>query len=310
MDSFLLPTVILVFVGFIAKILDSTLGLGYGTLLAPSLLLLGFPVERVVPALLLSEFVSAALTAVSHRAMGTISSHPLSEDFRISFVLSTLGVIGAGVGVFVALSTASAFITFYVLATVIFTGTLVTAGFRWKFSWGRITIMGFIASLNKALSGGGYGPLVAGGQMISGRDGKQALGTTSTAEAFTTGASWFLYLLVGRIALAWDVLSTFEIPLLIGAVASAPIAAYIVNRVNSHKLIPFVGGAAVSLGIVAMANLIFGGIVAIGAALISLIVLVFGASWLQYERQELQRAGEWPSPCQIYDEPPCEDEED
>jgi hypothetical protein len=71
-----------------------------------------------------------------------------------------------------------------------------------------------------------------------------------------------------------------------------------------------VGAAAVSLGIVAMANLVFGGIVVIGAALGVLIILVFGAGWLQYEKQELQRAGKWPSPCEIYDEPPCDDKEE
>lgn len=310
MNEILLPIMVLFLVGFIGKLVDSTLGLGYGTILAPSLLLLGFSVDRVIPGVLLSEFISAALTAISHRGMGTISSHPRSEDFKVSFVLSTLGVIGAGVGVFVALATPSTFITFYVLATVIFTGTLVIAGFKWRFSWGRITVLGFIASLNKALSGGGYGPIVAGGQMISGRDGKEALGTTSTAEAFTTGASWFLYIMVGKASLNWASLSVFEVPLLVGAAASAPIAAYVVNKIDSHKITPFVGAAAVSLGIVAMANLVFGGIVVIGAALGVLIILVFGAGWLQYEKQELQRAGKWPSPCEIYDEPPCDDNEE
>jgi len=310
MNGILLPIVVLILVGFIGKLIDSTLGLGYGTVLAPSLLLLGFSVDRVIPGVLLSEFISAALTAISHRAMGTISSHPRSEDFKISFVLSTLGVIGAAVGVFVALATPSSFIIFYVLATVIFTGTLVIAGFKWRFSWGRITILGFIASLNKALSGGGYGPIVAGGQMISGRDGKKALGTTSTAEAFTTGASWFLYVIVGKASSNWIDLSVFEVPLLVGAAASAPAAAYVVNKVNSHKITPFVGAAAVSLGIIAMANLIFGGIVVIGAALAVLITLIFGAGWLQYEKQELQRAGKWPSPCEIYEQPPCDENEE
>jgi uncharacterized protein len=310
MDGSILPILFLVLVGFIAKLVDSTLGLGYGTVLVPSLLLLGFPIDRVIPGVLLSEFISSALTAISHRGMGTISSHPRSEDFKVSFVLSTLGVIGAAAGVLVALSTPSTFITFYVLVTVIFTGTLVIAGFKWKFSWGRITVLGFIASLNKALSGGGYGPIVAGGQMISGRDSKEALGTTSTAEAFTTGASWFLYILVGTASLAWSVLSVFEIPLLVGAAASAPVAAYAVNKVDSQNVTPFVGATAVSLSFIAMTNLIFGGIIAIGVALVALISLVFGAGWLQYERRQLQRAGKWPSPYKIYNQQPCDEDED
>ncbi|MFO7837004.1 MAG: hypothetical protein R6V83_10125 [Candidatus Thorarchaeota archaeon] len=48
-----------------------------------------------------------------------------------------------------------------------------------------------------------------------------------------------------------------------------------------------------------MANLILGGIAAIAAALVASIAIIVGASWLQYERRELQLAGKWPLSCEL-----------
>ena len=42
---------------------------------------------------------------------------------------------------------------------------------------------GRVSAFNKALSGGGYGPLVAGGQMAIGIKSKNAVGITDLAEA-------------------------------------------------------------------------------------------------------------------------------
>ena len=46
----------------------------------------------------------------------------------------------------------------------------------------RLPRLGLWASLNKGLSGGGYGPLVCGGQLLAGMNEKEAIGITSLAE--------------------------------------------------------------------------------------------------------------------------------
>lgn len=265
--------ILLCIVGFISKYFDSTLGLGYGTILAPVLLIGGYSVYRVVPAILFSEFVSSAITAVLHRLAGTISSDPESKDFKVSAILSTMGMIGAAIGVSIAVSFSEMIITVYVALTVIITGSLVAQRYRWNFTYRRVTMFGLIAAINKSLSGGGYGAVVAGGQILSGRKSKKAVASTATAEAVTTGTSYGLYILLERTTLSLDLFLQLEIPLLIGAVLSAPFAAYFVNSVKAKRLIPTVGTAAVMLGIYTIFNTLVQNIVAGIIAVIIFLML-------------------------------------
>ena len=49
---------LLLSVAFACELIDSGLGMGYGTILTPTLLLMGFAPEIVVPAILFSELLS------------------------------------------------------------------------------------------------------------------------------------------------------------------------------------------------------------------------------------------------------------
>ncbi|MBD3404975.1 MAG: TSUP family transporter [Candidatus Lokiarchaeota archaeon] len=278
MDLFTLLFILLCITGFISKYFDSTLGLGYGTILAPVLIIGGYSVYRVVPAILFSEFVSSAITALLHRLAGTISSDPESKDFKVSAILSTMGMIGAAVGVGIAVSFSELFITIYVAITVIITGSLVAQKFRWSFNYRKVTIIGFIASLNKSLSGGGYGAVVAGGQILSGRESRKAVASTATAEAVTTGTSYALYVLLERTELNLDLFLQLEIPLLIGAILSAPFAAYFVSAVKPDRLIPTVGTAAVLLGIYTIFDTLVQNPVAGVIAVVIFLVLIVVAT--------------------------------
>jgi uncharacterized membrane protein YfcA len=121
------------------------------------------------------------------------------------------------------------------------------------FSWRRLTAIGALAAFNKGLSGGGYGPLVTGGQIVSGVDGKDAIGTTSVSEAVTCAVGLAAYLLAGRL-LDWAV----AIPLLIGAMASVPVSAMTVKICRQDLLRSLVGVATLGLGALTLANILFG----------------------------------------------------
>jgi uncharacterized membrane protein YfcA len=287
MEHVILVVSFLFILGFIGKLCDSTLGLGYGTILAPSLIIVGYPIREIVPAVLFSEFTSAALTALSHRLKGTISSHPFSRDFKVSAVLSMMGILGAVCGVLIATSFIDQFITVYVGITVIITGTLIVRGFAWCFSWKKISLLGFVASVNKGLSGGGYGPIIAGGQILSGRDEKRAIASTSTAEAVTTATSWGLYVLLGQKLLIFDSFLVLEIPLTLGAIISAPLSAYLVDKIDPQKLIPFVGSGAVIIGIYVLMKVLVGDSVAIIITVIIFSVLFYIVTKSEYRKQRL-----------------------
>jgi len=58
---------------FVCELVDSSLGMGYGTTLTPVLLLLGYEPLDVVPAVLFSEFITGVLAGVFHHEFGSVS---------------------------------------------------------------------------------------------------------------------------------------------------------------------------------------------------------------------------------------------
>lgn len=278
MADWIIVFILILLLGLISKLVDSTMGLGYGTMSVPLLLIVGYPIERVVPAVLISEFLSAALTALFHAIQGNMRIEQESRDVRVSAVFSTLGIIGAFVGVLIGVTMSELFVTVYVSITIIIVGTLVAQGFRWYFSWPKVTIFGFLAALNKGLSGGGYGPLVAGGQILSGRDGSRAIATTAVAEAIVTAGSWLLYWWFGTAILSLESFMELEIPLLIGSIISAPLSAYLIKVLPHEETTRLVGIAAVILGIYTLGKTIFGDTISIIITLLVAIASVVAAA--------------------------------
>jgi uncharacterized membrane protein YfcA len=68
-----LPIILL---AFTCELVDSTLGMGYGTTLTPLLLLLGHEPAEIVPAVLLSEFVTGVLAGLFHHEFGNVDLRP------------------------------------------------------------------------------------------------------------------------------------------------------------------------------------------------------------------------------------------
>ena len=65
---------------FICEYMDSTLGMGYGTTLAPILLIVGYEPLQVVPAVLISELISGLLAGVLHHREGNVNFKPKIVD--------------------------------------------------------------------------------------------------------------------------------------------------------------------------------------------------------------------------------------
>jgi len=155
---------------FFSDLVDSSLGMGYGTTLTPVLLLLGFPVSVVVPSVLLSELLSGLTAGAFHHGCGNISLRKGSADRSVTLVLVATGVVGTVLAVFVALNIPKQVLKGYIGAMVLAMGILVLIfrKHRIHFSWLRIISLGVVSAFNKGISGGGYGPLVVSGQIPSG----------------------------------------------------------------------------------------------------------------------------------------------
>lgn len=222
---------------FFCELVDSSLGMGYGTTLTPVLLLLGFPASLVVPSVLLSELMSGLTAGAFHHGCGNISLRKGSSDRGVALVLVATGVAGAVAAVHVAFNVPMQVLKGYIGAMVLAMGILVLVfrKYRIRFSWPRIVSLGIVSAFNKGISGGGYGPLVVSGQILSGSDTRSAIGVTSLAEGFICMAAFSLYLVMndGRAWLAGN--WRFYVPMVGGALLAAPAAAR-VTKLASRKV--------------------------------------------------------------------------
>jgi uncharacterized membrane protein YfcA len=255
---------------FVCEYIDSTLGMGYGTTLTPILLLLGYNPLQIVPVILLSELCSGLLAAFFHHREGNVNLKPKTmkisivarklksvgyiEGFKrgiplhlkVAILLAACSIVGTVIAVLVAVSIPKFWLKLYIGCLIFSMGVIIAAcaNKEFRFSWRKIISLGLIASFNKGMSGGGYGPVVTGGQILSGVEGKSAVGITSLAEGLTCAVGLATYALVLTNPLDLG-LGPFVIT---GAVLSVPFSAKSVKWVSDKKLKLAIAALTIVLG--------------------------------------------------------------
>ena len=162
-----------------------------------------------------------------------------------------MSVIGVVISVLVAIKVPKWILTVYIGSWVFAMGAFVlyTINRPMKFSWKKLMGVSLLASFNKGISGGGYGPLVMGGQMLSGMQVKNAVGITAFAEAITCFVGFMIYLITGK-AIDWKLTCI----LIVSAVGAVPIAAFTVKNTASVPLKRYVGILMLILGLLTLAK--------------------------------------------------------
>jgi len=241
-------------VSLVCMYVDSTLGMGYGTTLTPILLLMGYDPLEVVPALLVTQWLAGISAGVSHQSAGNIDLSASSIHFKVSMVLAACGIVGTLAAVEIAVNIEQNVLMIIIGAVVLIVGLVIflTRGKRFRFSWRKIILLGFIASFNKGLSAGGYGPIVTGGQILSGVGGKQAIGVTALSEGLTCLIGTMAFLASGEVK---DLSVSY--PLVIGAVCSVPLSAYTVRKITIKKLTTLIGLITIILGAITVIKAVF-----------------------------------------------------
>jgi uncharacterized membrane protein YfcA len=261
----------IVIFAFACEYVDSTLGMGYGTTLTPLLLLFGFSPLQIVPAVLLSELISGVLAGIFHHFEGNVDFKPkttnvneiknmmnnkgifhglrktLSMHMKIALLLASCSIVGTVVAVFAALNIPKFWVKMYIGILVLSMGLIIIVLFNknFRFSPKKIFFLGLIASFNKGISGGGYGPLVTSGQILSGVKGKSAVGITSLAEGLTCLVGVIAYILISSKPVEWG-LAPY---IVIGAVLSVPLSAKSVKIISDKKLKLAIALLTIGLGL-------------------------------------------------------------
>ena len=233
-------------IAFISEYLDSGLGMGYGTALAPILIIMGYEPLKVVPAILISQLFTDIAACISHHNMRNVDLKVNSKDFKVASLLGLVSAVGVIISVIVAIRIPKWVLTLYIGILVLAMGVLILLTIKrpMHFSWRKIAGISLLASFNKGISGGGYGPLVMGGQLISGINAKNAVGITAFAEALTCLVGFIVYLVSGR-AIDWKLTGV----LILFATGAVPFAALTVKNVFSDRLKKYAGILIIILGL-------------------------------------------------------------
>ena len=112
-------------------------------------------------------------------------------------------------------------------------GGMILAGKSLIMTSTKIYILGFISAFNKALSGGGFGPLVAGGQLVfKDRSEKGAIGSTDFAEAPICLLSFCLWLMINGLPPL-----NLMIPLCLGSMVGGFFGPMALSKIGSKDIL-------------------------------------------------------------------------
>ncbi len=235
------------------EFVDSSLGMGYGTILTPLLMLAGFSPLQIVPAVLCSECLTGFTAGLLHHRDGNIDFLRDSRARMVTAGLLALTLAGVSMAVVVAGRVPKFYVSVFITIMVTSIGLFIvaTAGRRLRFRGVHLLILGIVAAFNKGVSGGGYGPLVTGGQVVGGLSPKHAVAITSLGEAVTCLLGVIMYFWSGH-QLAWSL----AVPMTCGAMLGVPLATLAVRWWSEEKMRRGVGAITFMIGLIAMANLL------------------------------------------------------
>ncbi len=263
---------LVILAALLCQYLSISIGMGYGIIMAPLLLIMGFSPLHIVPAILFSHLVGGVIGSVMHQRLGNIelgfkqadkdqkksnrlASLMASTDARVVAVLAGFGVIGVLLGTFTAINISDTALGIYIGGMVLLVGIMILCyrGRKQGFSWKGLIVLGLIGGFNKGISGGVFMVMATGGQLVAGREVKSSLGSTTVAVTIISAFGFLFYLLLGA-----DINRELITAASIGSAVAAPFAVLTVKKLSAMKLELAIGLTTIILGIVTLVKVIIG----------------------------------------------------
>lgn len=222
-----------ILVGFIAQLVDGSLGMAYG--LCASSMLLGYGVAPAAASATVhaAEVFTTGFSAASHSYFGNI-------DRELFKRLLAPGVAGAALGAYILASLPGERLRPFIAAYLFLVGLVVLAkAFREMPPMSvtrHVAPLGFGGAFIDAVGGGGWGPVVATTLLARGSHARTTVGTVNAVEFFVTLTASIVFMLTLGIT-NWHIIAG----LAIGGALAAPIGAYAVKLVPFRPLMILVG---------------------------------------------------------------------
>ena len=244
-------TATLITLALTTQYVSGVIGMGYGTILTPVLILLGINPLNAVSSVVVSQLVGNSVLSIMHHRFGNADLRPGGEESRRAIILGISGIVGPLLAVALMLHMPVNFLKAYVAVLMLSMSALVVLSkrVRAKYSTKKLFLIAAVASFNKGLTGGGYGPVVTAGQLILGINPKSAVAVTSMAEFLTEVTAVILYGAAGLLNPA------LIAPMIAGTVLSAPLVAKTVKVAPNTALrkVMAVGMTLLALAVLAKA---------------------------------------------------------
>lgn len=226
---------IVVIFAFVCEWIDSSLGMGYGTILSPLLIILGLPILTVIPAVLISQASGGILAGYYHHRFEHTylkrNTGGMSEDLKTILWISILGVSATVCASFVSTSYLSAkTLGIYTGILVLVMGIFNLIGFTFQYSPQRMILLGLVSSFLKGMSGTGFGALLTGGQISLDRKPSHAVGVTTFTKIPICIAGFFGYWAFHGIE-RWDVIGA----LIFGALLASRLGARTTKQLDELR---------------------------------------------------------------------------
>jgi uncharacterized protein len=235
--------IILIVIGFLAQLVDGALGMAYGATSSTMLLAYGLAPATASASVHLAELGTTAVSGASHWRFGNV-------DWRTVRRIGIPGAIGAFTGAVVLSSISAEVATPWMAGILLAIGVYILVRFTVfgvpkprgrRYIRGRyLAPLGLGAGFIDATGGGGWGPVATPTILATGKyEPRKVIGSVDTSEFLVALAASIGFLLsLGSQGIAFK----YVVALLIGGIAAAPLAAWLVRHVTPALLGASVGG--------------------------------------------------------------------
>ena len=227
---------LMLFTGFIAQMIDGSMGLGYGTISTTILLAIGVPPAIVSSRVHSARVFSSGVSGYSHNRYGNINK----KLFR---TIVWPGVIGAIIGAALAVFAQKYNLSWVRIPLSIYTTYLgyyiIQKAFKKRQHEAKVKRAGWLAAVGgfmDAFAGGGWGALVTSTLISKRKSPRYVVGSVCLAEFFVVFASAVTFFILLKHLPILEVLG-----LILGGVIAGPIAAKLVGKIPIKTMYLLVG---------------------------------------------------------------------
>jgi hypothetical protein len=235
--------------GFIAQLVDGSLGMGFGTITMTFLLGLGIAPAVASASVNVATIATGAVSAASHHKLQNV-------HWPTTLKLGIPGAVGGFAGAW-----ALASLTRLDAATPVTSTILIALGavIVWRFMIGSgaghgpirggfAIPTGLVGGFLAAVGGGGWGPVTMPITLTTSRlEPHRVVGSVSTAQVFASTAAviGFWMAVPDTLTVLWPVV----VGMAVGGMAAAPLAAWLTRKIPTAKLGSTIGMLVVALNL-------------------------------------------------------------